>query len=107
MAATVLNNHQRAQKLVQRVKEQFKNIPRTRYWMRVVYYDPFDGYNIFFNIQKKHMFSRSIPVAEYRHFAFKDLLVVLKEFRQTYQFTIDFVGFSKEELRQLYEERII
>lgn len=104
---TVWNSHQAAQKLIQSVESHFGNISHTRYWMTVAYYEPFHGYNVFFNIARPKMFTRSIPVGEYKDCSFKRLCEILNEFRQKYHFTIKFKGFTKDQLHQLYEERLI
>lgn len=75
--------------------------------MTVAYYEPFHGYNVFFNIARPKMFTRSIPVGEYKDCSFKRLCEILNEFHQKYHFTIKFKGFTKDQLHQLYEERLI
>lgn len=107
MAETALSNYKSAQRLVERIKTHFGGISHTRYWLRVAYYEPFHGYNVFFNIKRSRMFTRSIPVGEYDYCDFERLVAILKEFRQTYHFTIEFVGFTKDQLHQLYEKRLI
>lgn len=103
--ATAWNSHQEAQKLITRVTKHFGNISRTRYWLVITSYEPFHGYNIFFNIARPKMFTRSIPVGEYRNCSFAQLLKLLTEFGKSYHFTMDFRGFSKEELHQLLKTK--
>lgn len=107
MVVIVLNSHQAAKRLVHRVRKNFKNISHTRYWIVINYYSPLNGYNIFFNMTRPKMFSRSIPVGEYNYCQFTDLIKILKEFRQTFNFSIEYRHFSKEQLHILYKERLI
>lgn len=100
-------NKRQGQAMADCVRQHFKNISNTRYWLVIAYYAPFDGYNCFFNIARPRMFTRSIPVGEFDHCDFDDLIEILKSFRQTYQFTIDFRGISKEQKRRLYKEKIL
>lgn len=105
--ATVLNSHQQSQQLVDKVAKYFGNVSHTRYWLVVTSYEPFDGYNVFFNVSRPKMFTRSIPVGEYHHCSFQRLVAILAEFQQNYHFTIIFRGFSKAQLHQLYEHHLI
>ena len=106
MVETVLNKN-KGKLLTENVRQHFANISRTKYWLEIVYYKPFDGYNCFFYIARPQMFTRSIPVGEFDHCNFDELIKILKIFRQTFQFTIDLHGFTKEQKRKLYEEKIL
>lgn len=106
MAATA-SNRRAADRLVARVEAAFHNLSHTRYWIEVSYYQPFAGYNVFFCMSHPRRFTRSLPVGEYDHCRFADLVQIIRLFRQHYHFSIIYRGFSKEQLRRLKEERCL
>lgn len=73
----------------------------TQYRIAVVYYPPEDGYNIFFDLIRTRTFSRSIPVGQMTHYAFDDLVLVLRTIRTKYQFTMVYRNFTADQLRTL------
>lgn len=97
-------NKRQGQLITDRIAKLFKNIPRAAYWVSINYFAPDDAYNIFFNIKRNGTFQRSIPIAQYPHIKFETLIEILKEVRKTYQFTINYTNFTKEQLKQLYRE---
>ena len=103
---TVLNKD-KGKLLTDNVRKHFANISKTKYWLEIAYYEPFHGYNCFFNIARPRMFTRSIAVGEFHHCSFEELIKILTTFRQTYKFTIELHGFTKEQKRKLYKEKIL
>lgn len=97
-------SRQAGKRVIERIDKAFANISRTRYWITVVKYSPDNGYNIFFNIKRARIFTRSLPIAEYRDCSFENLIMILQEVRTKYQFTIDYRDFSQQERRMLYKE---
>lgn len=96
---------QTGQKIISQLDKVFKNnIVQVRYWIIVNYYAPDHGYNLFFNIQRPHHFTRSIPIGKVNHCALDDLILVLNEVRSQYHFTFQYHHFSKMELQRLSRE---
>lgn len=87
-----------------RIEQVFKNTPRTVYWISINYFEPDNAYNIFFNIKRRDLYQRSIPIIEFSNLEFERLIFILKEVRKRYQFTIKYSNFSEEHLTQLYRE---
>lgn len=102
--AKAWNSTNEAQHLTEKMAELFKNMPNTRYWVIINYYKPDNGYSLFFNIKKQRAYQRSIPIARYENMTFDDLIDVLKEVRNSYQFTFEYHNFTKEQQIQLYNK---
>lgn len=98
------NSKKEAQKLTEKITKLFKNMPKTRYWIIINYYQPDNGYSLFFNIKKQRIYQRSIPIARYKNMAFDSLKEVLMGIRESYQFTFEYHNFTKEQRIQLYRE---
>lgn len=93
------------QKVINRLDQVFKNnIVRVRYWIIVNYYAPNHGYNLFFNIQRPHHFTRSLPIGQFNDCSFDELLLILNEVRTKYHFTFQYLNFNSEELKRLARE---
>lgn len=102
MVATALNKE--INNALSRIDHSFTNIPRTRYWISINHYHPDNGYSLFFNIQPPRTFSKSLPLLRLQDCSFDDLLVVLKAIRQSYQFTFEYLNFTRQKRRILYKE---
>ena len=100
-------NKQRGQKLVAAIHQYFKNISRTRYWIRLNYYAPTDGYNFFFEQARPRTLSRSQPIGDFPNTSFDDLLEILIVLRQTYHFTIITANLTKEQNIQLRKHGLL
>lgn len=102
-----LANKKRGEQLTTQIKHNFKNISRTRYWIRLNYYAPTNGYNFFFQQWQPHTLSRSWPIGDFRNCSFEDLIEILTVLRQNYQFTIETAHISKKQLQELHSKRLI
>lgn len=93
------------QKVVQRLDQLFKNnIVQVRYWIIVNYYAPQQEYNLFFNIERPHHFTRSLPLGQLKACSFDDLILVLNEIRRKYHFTFEYRNFTPVERKRLIRE---
>lgn len=97
----VWNKDQESTRICERIKRNFTNRRRTRYWVSVVYYEPEQGYNIFFNMQPQNTYSRSIPISRLANRAYSELLDIITEVRQTYHFTLNYLNFNEEQVREM------
>ena len=100
-------NKQRGQKLVAAIHQYFKNISRTRYWIRLNYYAPTDGYNFFFEQARPRTLSRSQPIGDFPNLSFEDLIEMLVVLRQKYHFTIRTSNLSKEHCMLLRRQGVL
>lgn len=91
-------------KALSRIDHDFKNVPRTRYWISINHYHPDNGYSLFFNSQPQKIFTKSLPLLRLQNCSFDDLLIILKAIREHYQFTFEYLNFTRQEKRILYEE---
>ncbi|MCH3922835.1 hypothetical protein [Limosilactobacillus sp.] len=106
-AATVADrvwSRQQAQKIISRLNHLFANVPDTRYWILVNACKQINGYNLFFNCQRKRAYQRSWPIAQLKDSSFEQLLAVLAGVRTKYNFTFEYVHFTREQRRILHEE---
>lgn len=95
------NKETESEKICERIKHCFTNRWRTRYWVSVVYYEPEHGYNLFFNIQPRNAYSQSIPIARLANCEYHELLDIITEVRQTYRFTLDYLNFPDDQIREM------
>lgn len=97
-------NRRQGQLIADKISELFKNTYDTKYWISINYFRQENTYNIFFNINRKKRFQRSIPIANYSNIGFNTLLQILKEVRNRYQFTFKYTNFTKEQCEELYRK---
>ncbi len=95
------NKETESDKICERIKRNFTNRWRTRYWISVVYYEPEHGYNLFFNIQPRSTYSRSVPIARLADCEYSELLDIITKVRQTYQFTLNYLNFTDDQVREM------
>ena len=95
------NKETESERICERIKRCFTNRWRTRYWVSVVYYEPERGYNLFFNIQPRNAYSRSIPIARLANCEYYGLLDIITEVRQTYRFTLNYLSFPDDQIREM------
>lgn len=89
---------QQADKMNKRIKEQFKNIPRYRYWIVCNYFSPNHGYNFFFEVRRPRMYGRSYPLVRLEDCSLERLIRFLLIIRQSWGFTIEYRNFNRYEL---------
>ncbi|WP_295731137.1 hypothetical protein [uncultured Limosilactobacillus sp.] len=93
------------QKIIEQLDQHFKNnIVLVRYWIIVNHYSPKHGYTFFFNIQRPHHFTRSIPIGTVGDCTFDELIVILNEIRTKYHFTFRYYNFAISEYQRLSRE---
>lgn len=97
-------NRRQARQICDLIATLFNNMPKTRYWISINYFEPKNEYNIFFNLKRKGTFQRSIPLAKYPGLSLQNLIGILKEVRRKYRFTIEYIHFTRDQKRRLYEE---
>ncbi len=97
----VWNKETESEKICERIKRYFTNRWHTRYWISIIYYEPEHGYNMFFNIQPRNTYSRSIPIARLADCEYHELLDIITEVRQTYHFTLNYLNFPNNQIREM------
>lgn len=97
-------SRQQAQKIISRLNHLFANVPDTRYWILVNACQQTNSYNLFFNCQRRRTYQRSWPIAQLTGIDFEQLLAVLIGVRAKYNFTFEYVHFTRAQRRILREE---
>lgn len=59
------------------------------------------GLQYLFNMQQQNTYSRSIPISRLANCAYSELLDIITEVRQTYHFTLNYLNFNEEQVREM------